>query len=147
MEAVRQSIYQGGDNAGRGQFVAAMMAAAGGMLSIPDSWVSQLEATVQTDVTTMARTLMAQRSALDNSAGTAAGAAPPSPPAAGAVCVDDPSGAVAGAGQTCPVILPMLGSNCDFDLSTLSPAILAGTTLRIACPLSCNDCPTIGGGH
>ena len=75
---------------------------------------------------------------------------PPPPPAGG--CVDDPTGAVAGAGQSCPAILPMLGNNCDFDLSTLAPTIPAGTTLRIACPLSCNACgapppaPPAGGG-
>ena len=57
---------------------------------------------------------------------------PPSPPlapAAGA-CVDDPSGAVAGAGQTCPAIMPMLANNCDYDLSTLTAAIPAGVSTR-----------------
>ena len=60
-----------------------------------------------------------------------------------APCVDDPTGAVAGSGQSCPVILGMLANNCDFDLSRLAPAIPAGTTLAIACPLSCHVC----GGH
>ena len=71
------------------------------------------------------------------------GTRPPPPPPPATDCVDDPTGAVAGAGQSCPVILGMLANNCAFDLSTLSPAIPAGTTLGLACPLSCHVC----GGH
>ena len=73
-------------------------------------------------------------------------------PAASGGCVDDPTGAVAGAGQSCPALLPTLSNNCDFDLSTLAPAIPAGTTLGTACPLSCNACgalppaPSASGG-
>ena len=72
---------------------------------------------------------------------------PPPPAPASGGCIDDPSGAVAAAGQTCAAILPMLANNCDYDLSTLTALIPAGTSLRLACPLSCNDCGAATGGR
>ena len=54
-------------------------------------------------------------------------------------CFDDPTGMLAAAGQQCSAVLAVLG-DCDFDLSALSPATPAGTTLHVACPLSCGVC-------
>ena len=68
------------------------------------------------------------------------GVVPPPPVRPAGGCVDDPTGAVAGGGQSCPALVPMLSDNCDFDLSALVSAIPVGTTLRTACPLSCNAC-------
>ena len=65
MEAVRQNIYQGGDNAGRGQFVAAMMAASEGMSAIPSSWIAQLDPDASAEVTRLAALLTQQRALLD----------------------------------------------------------------------------------
>lgn len=72
MEAVRQNIYQGGDNAGRGQFVAAMMAANAGMSAIPSSWVAQLDPDASEEITRLAALLAQQRAVLDSRHGMGA---------------------------------------------------------------------------
>jgi ADP-ribosylglycohydrolase len=65
MEAVRQNIYQGGDTAGRGQFVGAMMAASEGMSAIPRSWIEQLDPDTSEEITHLVAQLTQQRAALD----------------------------------------------------------------------------------
>ena len=71
MEAVRQNIYQGGDNAGRGQFVAAMMAGSVGMSAIPSSWIVQLNQDVSEEISHLATQLAQQRATLESGAGAA----------------------------------------------------------------------------
>lgn len=68
---------------------------------------------------------------------------PPPPPVSG--CLDDPTGAVAGAGVTCSALMVMMQSNCASDLHILSDLIPVGTPLSSACPLTCGTCQ--GGGH
>lgn len=79
MEAVRQNIYQGGDNAGRGQFVAAMMAASAGMSAVPSSWIAQLDPDASEEIARLATQLTRQRAVLESGQGSGAPAA---------VCVD-----------------------------------------------------------
>mmetsp|Transcript_33332 Transcript_33332/g.65474 ORF Transcript_33332/g.65474 Transcript_33332/m.65474 type:complete len:620 (+) Transcript_33332:1855-3714(+) len=55
----------------------------------------------------------------------------------GAGCVDDPTGGVAAAGYTCAQLVPF---GCKTDLKPPE-----GALIEMACPVSCNACPTGAG--
>lgn len=61
-------------------------------------------------------------------------------------CVDDPNGRLAALGIDCSVVMPDPAS-CSHDLSLSDPGSFpVGTLVRDVCPVSCNNCPTNGGG-